>query len=124
VAALALRDLATSRSGRVGRRLTVSGAALIATCTTLLLVTGLATGRPWEAAFWLFLLGFLLIIVGAEGWYWAAAPVAGAGALVAVLTESPLHEVGLFAFDLAWIGLGLGLLATPAAVRQGAARVG
>ena len=43
---------------------------------------------------------------------WISVLVAGAGALVAMLIQSPLHEVGLFTFDAAWIALGVHLLTT------------
>jgi hypothetical protein len=118
-----LRDLVPTGSGRTGRVLTTAGAALLATCTLLLLLTGLATGQPLEAAFLLFLLGFVLLVLGAVplalglrrstavGPWWTAVLVAGAGGLVAMTTQSPVHEVGLFTFDAAWAALGLGLLA-------------
>ena len=120
-----MRGLVCSRTGRVGRRITLTGAGLLTAFAVLFLGSGLVAGRPMDAAFWLFLLGFLLIIVGAVplglglrrcaavGPWWTAVPVAGAGALVAVFTQSPLHEVGLFTFDAAWAALGLRLLATP-----------
>ena len=86
-------------------------------------MTAVATGTPLEASFWLFLLGFLLLIVGsvplalglrrsgALGGWWAAVLVAGGGALLAMATLSPWHEVGLFTFDAAWAALGLRLVA-------------
>ena len=133
-AAHGLRDLLTSRSGRVGRALTMTGAVLLATCTLLLLATGLATGEPLEAAFGLFLLGFVLLVLGAVplalglrrsgavGPWWTAALGAGTGALIAMTTQSPLHEVGLFTFDAAWIALGLRLLALSRTPVRGAGR--
>lgn len=117
-------DAALSRAGRIGRALTLAGAALLTVFAGLFLATGLTTGTPLEAAFWLFLLGFLLIIVGSVplalglrrsglvGRWWPAALVAGAAALLAMLTLSPWHEMGLFVFDAAWVALGLGLLRT------------
>ncbi len=136
VAAHGLRCLVPTGSGRVGRVLTTGGAALLATCTLLLLVTGLATGQPLEAAFLLFLLGFVLLVLGAVplalglrrsravGPWWAAVLVAGAGALVAMTTQSPLHEVGLFTFDAAWAALGLGLLSLRRRTPGGTSRPG
>lgn len=70
----------------------------------------------------MFLLGFLLLIVGsvplalglrrspAVGRWWAAVLVAGAGALIAMGTLSPWHELGLFTFDAAWAVLGVRVL--------------
>ena len=125
VAVHGMRGLVSSRAGRVGRGIMLTGAGLLTVFAVLFLGSGLVAGRPMEAAFWLFFLGFLLIIAGAVplglglrggaavGRWWAAVPVAGAGALVAVLTQSPLHEVGLFTFDAAWAALGLRLLTAP-----------
>ena len=122
VAVHGMRAMVATHAGRVGRVLTLCGAGLLTVFAALLLGTGLATGRPLEAAFWLFLLGFLLIVAGAVplalglrrsaavGGWWPAVVVAGAGALVALLTQSPLHEVGLFTFDAAWCALGVRLL--------------
>ena len=110
------------RTGRVGRAVSLTGAALLTAFAVLYLVTGLVTGTPLETAFWLFLLGFLLLIVGSiplalglrrsavVGRWWAAVLVAGAGAFVAMVTLSPWHELGLFTFDAAWAALGLRLL--------------
>lgn len=118
-----------SRAGRMGRGLTLAGTALLTVFAVLFLGTGLVTGTPLEAAFWLFLVGFLLVIVGsvplalglrgstAVGRSWVTVLVAGAGALVAMLTLSPWHEVGLFTFDAAWVVLGLRLLRSGAPVR-------
>ena len=115
------RVVTASRAGRVGRRLSVAGAALLTIFAVLFLATAVLTGTPLEASFVLFLLGFLLLIAGsvpfalglrrsgAVGRWWIAVLVAGAGALVALLAESAAHEVGLFTFDAAWAALGLGL---------------
>jgi hypothetical protein len=128
--------LVASRTGRVGRALTLSGAASLALFTASYLGSGLVSGRPAEALFWLFLLGFLLLVAGAVplalglrrsgavGPWWTAVLVAGAGALVAMTTQSPVHEVGLFTFDVAWAALGLHLLRTAAPVREDATRAG
>ena len=126
------RAATASRAGRVGRRLSVAGAVLLTAFAVLHLGTAVLTGTPLEASFWLFLLGFLLLIAGsvplalglrrsgAIGRWWVAVLVAGAGALVGILAESAVHEVGLFTFDAAWAALGLRLLsARPAAVAGG-----
>ncbi len=136
VAVHGLRDVVPTGSGRTGRVLTTAGAALLATCTLLLLLTGLATGQPLEAAFLLFLLGFVLLVLGAVplalglrrstavGPWWTAVLVAGAGGLVAMTTQSPVHEVGLFTFDAAWAALGLGLLSLRRRTPGGTSRPG
>lgn len=116
------RRTGLSRAGRIGRALSLGGAGLLTAFAVLFLVTGVATGVPLEAAFWLFLVGFLLLILGSVPLAlglrrsgsgplpWLAVLVAGAGALVALLTLSPWHEIGLFTFDAAWAALGLSLL--------------
>ena len=120
---------ASSRAGRVGRRLSLAGAALLSLFSLLFLTTAVVSGTPLEAAFWLFLLGLLLLIAGSVplalglrrsrvvGRWWIAVAVAGAGALVGLLAESAAHDVGLFVFDAAWAALGLGLLRAAASVR-------
>ena len=124
------RDVRASRGGRIGRVLSLAGAGLLTTFALVFMVTGLVTGTPLEAAFWLFLVGFLLLILGAVplglglrrsevvGAWWIGVVVAGAGALVAMLTLSPWHELGLFMFDAGWAALGLGLLRRSAWVRE------
>ena len=112
----------TSRAGRIGRGISLAGAVLLSAFGVLYLGTALATGTPLETLFWAFFVGFLLLIAGAVplalglrrsrlvGQWWTAALVAGAGALVAMFAEAPLHEVGLFTFDAAWVVIGLRLL--------------
>jgi hypothetical protein len=116
------RVVTASRAGRVGRGLSIAGAVLLTAFAVLFLGTAVLTGTPLEASFGLFLLGFLLLIVGAVpfalglrrsgaiGRWWIAVLVAGAGALVGILAESAVHEVGLFTFDAAWAALGLRIL--------------
>jgi hypothetical protein len=116
------RTTTDSRAGRIGGRLSIAGAALLTAFAVLFLGTAAATRTPLEASFWLFLLGFLLLIVGsvplalglrrsgAVGRWWIAVLIAGAGALVGILAESAVHEVGLFTFDAAWAALGLRML--------------
>ena len=112
-----------SRAGRIGRGLSLAGAALVTMFGVVHLGTALATGTPLEASFWAFFLGFLLLIAGAVplalglrasggvGGWWAAVLVAGTAAAVAMTTQAPWHEAGLFTFDAAWAALGLRLLA-------------
>lgn len=122
------RGIPLSRAGRTGRGLSLVGAGLLTAFAVLFLATGLVTGTPLETAFWLFLVGFLLLILGSVplglglrragtvGTWWITVPVAGAGALMAMLTLSPWHELGLFTFDAGWAALGLGLLRRGAGV--------
>ena len=124
---------ALSRAGRAGRGLTLAGAALLTAFGLVYLTTALATGAPLEAAFWLFLLGFVLLVLGSvplalglrrssSGGWWAAPLVAGIGAVVAMTTSEPWHELGLFTFDAAWAALGLRLLATSRRTAGGTSR--
>ena len=129
---LALRDVGGApdgsppnlrRGGRIGRRLSLAGAALLLAFGAVALASALATGAPAEAAFLLFALGMLLTIVGqamlafglrrsgALGGWWASLLVAALGALVAVVAVAdPWHDLGMFAFDAAWVALGVRLL--------------
>lgn len=130
---LALRDVGNTpdgsppdlrRGGRIGRRLSLAGAALLLAFGVVSLASALATGAPAEASFLLFALGLLLTIVGQAmlalglrrsrslGGWWVALLVAAFGALVAVVAVAdPWHDLGMFTFDAAWVALGAGLLA-------------
>ena len=101
---------ASSRAARIGRGLNVAGAALVLGAGLVLLPTGYLTGTPLEAAFLLFALGLLLSAAGAltlgvatreSMWF-----VIGAGGLVALLTQPPLHDAGFLTFLLGWAALG------------------
>lgn len=112
---------AGSTAGRIGRGVSLAGAGLLTAFGAVGLVTALVAGAPAEWSFLLFAVGLLLLAVGAvplalglrpriPAW-WAAVLVAGAGAAAALLAEAdPWHDLGLFAFDAAWVALGLGLL--------------
>lgn len=101
---------ASSRAAGIGRGLNVAGAVLVLGAGVILLPTGYLTGTPLEAAFLPFALGLLLSAAGAltlgvatrEG-RWL---VIGAGALVALTTQPPLHDAGLLTFLLGWAALG------------------
>lgn len=126
---------ALTRAGRIGRGLSLTGAGLVTVFAVVHLGTGLATGTPLEASFWAFFLGFLLLIAGAVplalglrrspvvGGWWVAVLVAGIAAAVAMFTQAPLHEIGLFTFDAAWAALGLRLLSARAGTVSEGARV-
>lgn len=111
------------RSGRTGYRLSLTGAGLLLAFGVVHLLTGAISGTPAEASFLLFALGLLLSVVGHAlvglhlrhtselGRWWAALPVAAAGLLAGVMIPvDPWHDLGLFAFDAAWVGLGAYLL--------------
>ncbi|MEX0790995.1 MAG: hypothetical protein WD178_09500 [Actinomycetota bacterium] len=111
------------RSGRVGTKVSVAGAALIAASGAGTLVTGLVRGIPAEGSFVLFGLGMLLIIGGhialslglrragvLRSW-WALPLVAAVSALVAVgVPLDPWHDLGMVAFEAAWIVFGAQLV--------------
>jgi hypothetical protein len=70
--------------------------------------------------FILFAFGFLLVTVGQLLFAkdlsptvgrWVLPLVAAAGLVVALtVTVDPVHDIGLFVFEAAWVGLGVGLL--------------
>ena len=108
-----------TRAGHNGLRVAAAGAVLHALFAAVYFATAAATGDAADAAFLLYALGFLLLIGGSltagvsmirTG---AAAPlgalllVAAAAAIVTIVTPAPVHDVGLFLFDAAWIGVGL-----------------
>jgi hypothetical protein len=119
----AAADRPLSRAGRIGMRSVIAGCGLQVAFAVTAAVTAALNGKPLEAAFLLFALGFLAQIGGAvmlggavrragvlSGaavplWFGAAAAVAA----IAVPLD-PWHDVALFAFDASWIGLGAALL--------------
>jgi len=131
-------DRPLSRAGRIGVRSAVVGCGLQVAFASGAGVTAALSGKPLEAVFLLFALGFLALIVGAVMlgsavrrtgalraarvplWFGAAAALAAI-----VVPLDPWHDVALFAFDASWTGLGVVLLRhvrRPAATRE-AARV-
>jgi hypothetical protein len=127
---LALRGLSTlhrrrgelTRAGHNGLRVAAAGAALQALFAAVYFATAAATGDAVDAAFFLYALGFLLLIggsltagvsmirTGVQRPVGALLLVAGAMAIVTIVTPAPVHDVGLFLFDTAWIGVGLLLI--------------
>ncbi len=113
-----------SRAVRLGGWLSVGGALSFAVSTAGALI-GLAFGVYLEVMFVLFLVAFALLIPGqalmATGR--SALPggigtagllvIAAIGLVLAVSTDlDPFHDLGLFAFDAAWLGIGLRLRAS------------
>lgn len=137
VALLGLGAPALPRAGRIGRGIAVAGAALLVAFGAVGLVTGISAGVPAEWSFLLFAVGLLLFLVaavplalglrraGRPALGRAAVLVAGAGVVLALGVEAdPWHDLGLFVFCGAWVGLGVGLLrrtrrATPLGIRVG-----
>jgi hypothetical protein len=110
-----------SRAVRLGGWLSVGGALSFALSTAGVLL-GVAFGLYFEVMFMLFLVAFVLLIPGqallATGRRTLPGGIGTAGLLVvaaiglvlAVSTDvDPFHDLGLFAFDAAWLGIGLRL---------------
>ena len=107
--------------GRAGAVTSLLGTGLLLAFGLVVVVSALVAGAPLEAAFLAFAVGLLLVAVGsvllglglrasgAVGNWWTALPVAGAGALVALLAEQA-HDLGLFVLFGAWVLLGIGWL--------------
>jgi len=121
VGAAALAVAIHGLGGRIGRAISLAGAGLLTAFGATGLVTAMASGAPAEESFLLFAVGLLLLALGAVpfglglrvrlGGWWTAIPVSGLAAAVALLAEAdPWHDLGLFAFDAAWLALGLRLL--------------
>ena len=107
--------------GRAGAVVSLAGTGLLLVFGLVVVASALTTGAPLEASFLAFALGLLLVAVGsvllglglrrsgAVGGWWAALPVAGAGALVALLVEQG-HDAGMFVLFAAWVLLGVGCM--------------
>jgi hypothetical protein len=122
VAVWGLGGLVSSRRGRVGWWLGIAGTGLLALFAVQAGVSMVRTGEVPEN-FVLFLVGFLLLVVGQVlfardlrhhlGWAWILPLVAVVG-LIAALTATdalgPTHDIGLFIFEAAWVALGVALL--------------
>lgn len=112
----------STRAGSIGLRVTAVGAAVHALFAALYFATAAATGDAAGALFVFYALGFLLLIGGSVttgmalvrsgarrpvGALLLVAAIAGVGAIV---TPAPAHDAALFAFNAAWIALGLVLI--------------
>ena len=116
-----LRDLiAGTRVGRIGVRLALIGVGFLLLFGVHVFVELIRTGDIPEN-FILFLIGFLLILVGQLlfardlrpelGRAWVFPIVAVGGLVMALFLDAVgLHDIGLFVFEGAWVGLGVALL--------------
>jgi hypothetical protein len=123
VALWGLRELVSgTRLGRVGIRLALVGVGFLGLFAVHVLVEAVRTGDIPDN-FILFAIGFLLILVGqllfardlrpTLGRAWVLPIVAVAGLVLALFLNSVgLHDIGLFVFEGAWVGLGVALLRT------------
>ena len=121
VALWGLRDLTTgSRIARIGMRLALAGLAFLGLFAIQVVIELIRTGEIPEN-FILFAIGFLLVLVGqllfardlraALGRGWLLPIVAVVGLVVALgAGDNPVHDVGLFVFEAAWVALGLAVL--------------
>jgi hypothetical protein len=121
VALWGLRDLISgSRVGRVGIGMALIGVAFLGLFAIHVFVE-LIRASDIPDNFILFLIGFLLILVGqllfardlrpALGRAWVLPIVAVAGLVMALFLDAVgLHDIGLFVFEGAWVALGIALL--------------
>ncbi|HEX7254447.1 MAG TPA: hypothetical protein VF236_00820 [Gaiellaceae bacterium] len=109
-----------TRLGRIGMRLALVGVGFLGLFAVQLAVEQVRTGDLPDN-FALFAIGFLLILVGqllfardlrpALAAAWVLPIVAVAGLVMALFLNSVgLHDIGLFVFEGAWVGLGVALL--------------
>lgn len=122
VAIWRLGGLVSTRIGQIGWRISVAGVLVLGLFAAQALVTVALTGDiPGNVI--LFGLGFLLLFVGhlliapglrgTLGRAWVLPLIGAAGILVAItLDVNPIHDIGLFVFESAWVALGIALLHT------------
>src|SRR5881409_2060649 len=122
VAIWGLGRLVSTRIGRIGWRVCIAGVVLLGLFAVQAAITVALTGDI-PGNFILFGLGFLLLFVGqvliatglrdALGRAWILPLVGAAGIIVAItLNIDPVHDIGLFVFEGAWVALGIALLRT------------
>jgi hypothetical protein len=120
VAIWRLGRLVSTRIGRIGWRVSVAGVLFLGLFAVQTLVTVALTGDI-PGNFALFALGFLLLFVGhlliapglrdTLGGAWVLPLVGAAGILIAITLDiDPIHDIGLFVFEGAWVALGVALL--------------
>jgi hypothetical protein len=124
VALWGLREvMEATRRGRIGMRLALVGVGFLVLFAVQVVVEQIRTGDIPDN-FILFAIGLLLILVGqllfardlrpALGRGWVFPIVAVVGLVMALFLNSVgLHDIGLFVFEGAWIGLGVALLRRP-----------
>lgn len=124
IAVLGLRALSpTTRPAGAGAFLCLLGAGALVAFGLTGIVTSLTTGSPLEASFIAFLLGMLLLSVGAFTWglslrrhspapgVWQMLSLSGVGTFAALALETdPWHDLGLVVMYAAWTALGVLLL--------------
>ena len=120
VAVWGLRPFVSGKLGRIGWRIMAGGAVFLGLFAIQAIATVALTGDI-PGNFVLFALGFLLLFLGhlviapglrsRLGRLWILPLVAAAGIVVAItLDTDPIHDIGLFVFEGAWVALGVGIL--------------
>ena len=112
-----------TRPARTGSMMTLVGAWLLVVFGALVLVTGLAQGKPLEVSFLAFALGLLLLSIGPMLWgmslrrqppapgLWQMLVLAGALAFASIaIPLDPWHDVTLVGTFVAWSVIGVLLL--------------
>jgi hypothetical protein len=117
-----------TRPGRIGMRVALAGFGFLVLFSIQLVIELVRTGDI-PNNFLLFAIGLLLVLVGQLlfahdlrarlGRAWLL-PIVGVVGLVAALTggEHPIHDVGLFVFEGAWVALGVATLRADRGVRS------
>lgn len=123
VAGLRRESTRRTRPARLGARMSLIGAGLLALFGCMVLASGLISGSPLEVSFLAFALGLLLLSIGQVLWglslrrqspvpgVWQLLVLAGVTAFASIaIPLDPWHEVGLVAMFLAWSVIGLLML--------------
>ena len=112
--------VAGTRLGRIGLRIALVGFAFLGLFAIQIVVELVRTGEI-PGNFILFAIGFVLLLVGQLlfardlrarlGRAWLL-PIVGVVGIVVALTggENPIHDVGLFIFEGAWVALGVAIV--------------
>ena len=113
-------SLRTTRAGRVGRRVLLIGCTLQVLFALTYGVTAAVIGEPNEAAFLLFLAGFLAQLIGGIVWWRAmrseprlrvtrigALATATLGFLAMAIGSDPFHDIFLLSSYAAWAAVGV-----------------
>jgi len=112
-----------TKPARVGARMSLIGAVLLALFGAMVLVTGVLSGSPLEVSFLAFALGLLLLSIGQILWgmslrrqspapgAWQLLVLAGVTAFATIaIPLDPWHDVSLVAMFLTWSAIGVLLL--------------
>lgn len=115
-------SLSSTRGGRVGRRALLAGCGLQVLFALTYGATAWVSGEPNEASFLLFLVGFLVQLVGGVVWWRAmrsdprlrvvrngVLATAILGFLAMAVGNDPFHDIFLLSGYAAWAVVGLGV---------------